>query len=157
MKTEDRSWRPRFRSFRAKLLLLVALAVSLPALLTCVILGFQLDRQARAQFANGLAANLETFSLILQDNERDLVDGVKRMAADNTLQVTLDLDMRSQLTKYIEEQRQVLGITFLAVYDKDSGAIAFSGGAQDATLGSTFGKWQLGTAGETGGEDCVAA
>jgi signal transduction histidine kinase/CheY-like chemotaxis protein/HAMP domain-containing protein len=161
VKTEDRSERPRFRSFRAKLLLLVALAVALPALLTCVILGFQLDRQARAQFANGLAANLETFSLILQDNERNLVDGVKRMAADNTLQVTLDLDMRSQLTKYIEEQRQVLGITFLAVYDKDSSAIGFSGGAQDATLGTTLGttlgKWQLGTAGETGGEDCVAA
>jgi hypothetical protein len=57
--------RPRFRSFRAKLILLVAIAVSVPVLLTCVILGFQLNQQARKQFGNGLSANLATFSLIL--------------------------------------------------------------------------------------------
>ena len=50
----------RRRSFKTKLMLLVALAVTLPALLTCLILGVQLNRQARDLFANGLAANLET-------------------------------------------------------------------------------------------------
>ena len=81
-----------------------------------------------------LAANLETFALILQDTEKNLFDGLKRTAADNTLQITLDLEMRSQLTNYIEAQRRVLGINFLGVYDGKSGAIAFSGGEQNAGL-----------------------
>src|SRR5690349_2604304 len=100
----------RRRSFKTKLMLLVALAVVLPALFTCLILGFQLNRQARNLFANGLAANLETFALVLQEAERNVSEGLTRIAADNTLQVTLDLEMKSQLNKYIEAQRQVLGI-----------------------------------------------
>ena len=113
------NWRPRFRSFRARLMLLVALAVSVPALLTCVILGIQLDRQARTLFATTLNASLETFSLILQDNERNLHEGLKRAATDNTLQITLDLEIKAQLTKYIEAQRQVLHIAFFGVYDRN--------------------------------------
>src|SRR5664280_2147236 len=112
------NWRPRFRSFRSKLMLLVALAVSVPALLTCVILGIQLDRQARTLFANTLNASLETFSLILQANERNLHEGLTRAATDNTLQITLDLEIKAQLTKYIETQRQVLRIAFFGVYDR---------------------------------------
>jgi HAMP domain-containing protein len=146
------SGRPLFRTFRAKLMLLVALAVALPALLTCAILGFQLDRQARQQFAAGLGANLETFSLILNGAEQNLLEGLRRMAADNTLQVTLDLDMRSQLTKYIEGQRKVLGATFLAVYDRNMNPIAFSGGESSTASAN----WHLGAADEVGGEHCVA-
>src|SRR5690242_17180385 len=97
-------WHPPFRSFRTKLLVLVAVAVSVPALLTCLILGYQLDREARTQFANGLAANLETFTLILQDTQNNLYEGLVRTAADNTLQVTLDLDIRPQLARYLETQ-----------------------------------------------------
>jgi hypothetical protein len=46
----------RRRSFKSKLMLLVAMAVALPALLTCLILGIQLNRQARDLFANGLSS-----------------------------------------------------------------------------------------------------
>jgi hypothetical protein len=145
--------RPRFRSFRAKLILLVAIAVSAPVLLTCAILGFQLNQQARKQFGNGLSANLATFSLILQDSERALFEGLKRTAADNTLQITLDLDMRSQLSNYTEAQRQVLGISFLGVYDQNSNAIAFSRDEQRGTSGN----WRLQSSGEVAGDDCVAA
>src|SRR5476649_1443766 len=129
----DKNWRPRFRSFRAKLMLLVALAVSVPALLTCVILGFQLDRQARTLFATTLNASLETFSLILQANERNLHEGLKRAATDNTLQITLDLEIKAQLTRYIEAQRQVLHIAFFGVYDRTFKNIAFSGEAGPET------------------------
>ncbi len=143
----------RRRSFKTKLMLLVALAVALPALFTCLILGIQLNRQARDLFANGLSANLETFALILQDAEKNVSEGLTRMAADNTLQVTLDLEMASQLNKYIEAQRQVLGIAFVAVNNADSRNIAFSGTEKDATPG----QWRFAANGEPSGAGCVVA
>ena len=150
--TADNKPYPR-RSFKARLMVLVALAVALPALLTCLILGIQLNRQARNLFANGLAANLETFGLVLQDAEKNVSEGLTRMASDNTLQVTLDLEMTSQLNKYIEAQRQVLGIGFVAVYNADSRNIAFSGADKDATLG----QWRFAKSGEPNGTACAVA
>jgi hypothetical protein len=61
--------------------------------------------------------------------------------------------MRSQLSNYTEAQRQVLGISFLGVYDKNSNAIAFSGGDQRGTPGN----WRLQGSDEVAGDDCVAA
>ena len=132
---------------------LVAVAVSLPALFTCVILGIQLDRQARTLFANGLAANLETFSLVLQGIERNLFDGLRRTAADNTLQITLDLEIGAQLTRYVEEQRQVLGIAFLGVYDKNLRGIAMS----DSRREGTSAQWQFGGSAAKPDAGCVAS
>ena len=143
-------WRPKLGSFRAKLMVLLALAVSIPALLTCLILGIQLDRQARTLFANTLSASLETFSLILRDNERNLNEGLARAATDNTLQITLELEIKSQLAKYIEAQRNVLQIAFLGVYDRDEGVIAFTGDS-----GVWNGQWKLVATGKYG-DDCVA-
>jgi signal transduction histidine kinase len=131
-------------------MVLVALAVSVPALVTCLILGYQLDRQARALFANGLAANLETFSLVLWDTQTNLYEGLIRTAADNTLQLTLALDIRPQLARYLETQRQVLRTTFLGVYGRQSQSIAFSASEQD--LGPE--RWRLATPAEPGGP-CV--
>ena len=148
----EQGWRHRFRSFRTKLILLLVVAVAVPAILTSVILGMQLDRQARELFANGLSSNLETFSLILQDNQNRLHEGLARAASDNTLQVTLDLDIRSQLNKYIDGQRQVLRTAFLGVYDRNFRPMAFSGTDKDATPG----QWRL-LAKREPGSNCVAA
>jgi signal transduction histidine kinase/CheY-like chemotaxis protein len=143
-------WLPRLSSFRARLMVLLWLAVSVPTLLTCVILGIQLDRQARTLFANSLSASLETFSLILRDNERNLTEGLSRAATDNTLQITLELEIRAQLAKYIEAQRQVLRIAFLGVYDRNLKVTAFTGAS-----GVWDGQWKL-VAGGTGGDVCTA-
>ena len=134
-------------------MLLVALAIVLPALFTCLILGIQLNRQARNLFANGLAANLETFGLVLQDAKKNVSEGLTRVASDNTLQVTLDLGMKSQLNKYLGAQRQVLAISFIAAFDADSRDVAFSGTDTDATPG----RWRLAADGELSGADCTAA
>ena len=147
----DRTTPHRKRSFKNRLMVLVALAVAVPALLTCLVLGVQLNRQARHLFANGLAANLETFALVLQDAERNVFDGLSRMASDNTLQVTLDLEMASQLRGYIEAQRQVLRIAFVAVYDASAKNVAFAGSGKDATLG----QWHFATNGERDSADCA--
>lgn len=131
-------------------MVLLALAVSVPALLTCVILGIQLDRQARTLFANSLAASLETFSLILRDNDRDLNEGLARAASDNTLQITLELEIRAQLAKYIQAQREVLRIGFLGVYGRNLAITAFTGDS-----GVWNGQWKLVASGSYG-NDCVA-
>src|SRR6202023_598070 len=117
------------------------------------LLGPHLSPRARYFFANGLSANLETFALVLQDAERNVFEGLTRMASDNTLQVTLDLEMSSQLNGYSAAQRQVLGIAFVAVYNADSKNIAFSGTDKDATLG----QWRFGAHGEPEGVGCVVA
>jgi HAMP domain-containing protein len=140
-------------AFKSRLMVLVALAVAVPALLTCLVLGFQLNRQARNLFANGLAANLETFGLVLQDAERDVFDGLARMAADNTLQVTLDLEMASQLNGYIEAQRQVLRMAFVAVYDAGAKNVAFAGSNKDAVPG----RWHFGANSERDRIECAVA
>src|ERR1043166_689465 len=143
-------WLPRFSSFRARRMVPLWLAVSVPTLLTCLILGIQLDRQTRTLFANTLSASLETFSLILGDNERNLNEGLARAATDNTLQITLELEIKAQLANYIEAQRQVLRIAFLGVYDRDLKVTAFTGAS-----GVWDGQWKL-LAGGTRGDVCAA-
>ena len=143
--------RRRVRSFKTKLLWLVALAASAPVVFTSLFLGFQLHQQARTLFANGLSANLETFSLLLHDAERNLFEGLRRAAADNTLQITLDLEIQAQLTKYIETQRKVLGITLLEVYDRHSRVIAIG-----REQGSAVPQWRLSSAGSSAGPECLA-
>jgi signal transduction histidine kinase len=133
-------------------MILVALAVSVPAVITSLILGYQLDRQARTLFANGLAANLETFSLILQEVQTNSFEGLTRTAADNTLQVTLDLDIRPQLTRYLETQRQLLRMSLLGVFSRDSQSIAFSEGEPDKHEGH----WRLARSAGGGGQ-CVVS
>jgi signal transduction histidine kinase/DNA-binding response OmpR family regulator/HAMP domain-containing protein len=152
--TDAADGKPRQRrSFKTRLMLLVALAVALPALLTCLILGVQLNRQARNLFANGLAANLETFALVLQDAQKNVSEGLTRMASDNTLQVTLDLEMKSQLNIYIDAQRKVLEIAFVAVYNADSRNVAFSGTDKDSTIG----QWKFIAYDGSSGNQCVVA
>ena len=142
--------RPR-RSFKTRLMALVALAVVLPVLITCLILGIQSYRQARTLFAQSLAANLETFALVLQDNQRKVSDGIITMASSDKLEAIFDAKISSQLNDYIEAQRQVLGFSFITAYDLDSRNIAFSGADKDAARG----QWKLATAGAEGGADCV--
>jgi class 3 adenylate cyclase/HAMP domain-containing protein len=106
-------------TFKTRLLLLVALAVALPATATCAVLGMQLGSQARALFANHLHTNLEILALLLKDREERLMAGLRRAAADNTVQVTLELGITAQLAGYLDAQRQLLNVAFLAVFNRD--------------------------------------
>ncbi len=76
-----------------------------------------------------------------------MFDGVRRAAADNTLQITLDLEIKAQLTKYIEAQRQVLNIGFLGVYSRGGDVIAVSG----SEAGSPKQQWGLSERGTASG------
>ncbi len=116
-------------SFKTRLILLAALGVSLPALATCIILGMQLDRQARSLFASGLQSNLKTFSLLVEGMQRNTLDGVRRAASDNTVQVTVELQITSQLTDYLTQQAGLIGLDFMAAFDRNGQPVATAGEA----------------------------
>ena len=80
-------WLPRFGSFRARLMVLLALAVSVPALLTCLILGLRLDNQARTLFANTVSASVAYGS---SANPITIV-----MSADKTCTATFTLGLHT--------------------------------------------------------------
>ena len=121
------SWFPGRSRFKSKLLALAALGVSLPVVTTCIVLGLQLDRQARSVFASGLLANLETFSLLIEGLQRNTLDGVRRTAADNTVQVTVELGIDSQLADYLEQQAGVIGLEFMIAFNRNGQSIAVGG------------------------------
>ncbi len=91
--------RKYFKSFRGSLTTLIIFAIVVPMLVSGMIFGVMLDNQLRAIFENRLKAGLKTFSLVLNHRQQDLMRGLERIASDNTLQVTLELDIVSQMKR----------------------------------------------------------
>ena len=109
--------RKYFKSFRGRLTSLVVAATLLPMIVSSLVLGVMLDKQFRTIFENRLEAGLKTFSLILDYKQQDLVRGLERIVADNTLQVTLELGIVSQMQNYLGSQVKVLHFSSLCVTD----------------------------------------
>ncbi|MBT3255741.1 MAG: HAMP domain-containing protein [Deltaproteobacteria bacterium] len=124
-------------SFRGKLTALVTTAILLPMILSSTLLGGLLEKQLRASFESRLEAGLETFQLILNNKRNVLIQGLTRMASDNTLQMTLKLEIIPQLRKYIESQIEVLGLSTLVVSDVEKQIVASSGETK-----GTFSAWE---------------
>ncbi len=114
-------------SFRGKLVSLVVCAILLPMIVSSLLIGGMLDRQLRLSFDNRLEAGLETFSLIISSKEKELIDGLSRTASDNTLQMTVGLEIVPQLRKYLDAQTKVLGFSSLIIADTQKRVVASSG------------------------------
>lgn len=114
-------------SFRGKLTALVMTAILLPMIVSGLLLGGMLERRLRVSFESRLEAGLKTFSLILNNKEKELMQGVSRIASDNTLQITLELGIIPQLRKYIETQIEVLRFSTLIVADAQKRVVASKG------------------------------
>ncbi|MBW2603974.1 MAG: HAMP domain-containing protein [Deltaproteobacteria bacterium] len=114
-------------SFRGKLTALVTAAILLPMIISSILLGSMLEKQFRTSFENRLKAGLETFHLILGNKEKELVQGLSRMASDNTLQMTLELEIVPQLRKYLESHIDVLGFSTLIVFDAQKQLVTGTG------------------------------
>ena len=119
--------RKYFKSFRGSLTTLIIVAIVVPMLVSGTIFGVMLDNQLRAIFENRLKAGLKTFSLILSHRQHDLIMGLERIASDNTLQLTLELDIVSQMKNYLRTQVTVLKFAGVCVADTDNNIIAFAG------------------------------
>jgi len=114
-------------SFKGKLTALVMTAILLPMIVSSLLLGGMLERRLRASFESRLEAGLKTFSLILNNKEKELIQGLSRIASDNTLQITLELGITPQLRKYLEAQIEVLRFSTLIVADAQKQAVASAG------------------------------
>jgi class 3 adenylate cyclase/HAMP domain-containing protein len=113
--------------FKGKLTALVVTAILLPMITSSLLLGGMLERRLRASFESRLEAGLKTFSLILINKEKELTQGLSRIASDNTLQITLELGIIPQLRKYLETQIEVLGFSTLIVADAQKQVVASKG------------------------------
>ena len=69
--------------------------------ISALLLGSMLKRQLQVSLESRLEAGLETFNLILRNKENELIQGLSRIASDNTLQMTMDLEIIPQLSKYL--------------------------------------------------------
>ncbi|MGD8931226.1 MAG: diguanylate cyclase, partial [Chromatiales bacterium] len=66
-----------------------------------------------------MSAGLQTYELILNSSYRTLQDTVSRTAADNTMRVTMELEILPQLRRYLASQNRVSSIDFLTVTRPD--------------------------------------
>lgn len=115
------------QSFRSRLILLVTIATILPLFISGLVFWKMLDRQLVDILNSRLESGIESFSIVFTNKQNDLQQGLNRIAADNTLQMTIDLDIKPQLKKYLDKQIDVLGFYALNVYDTQYEPIAQSG------------------------------
>ena len=114
-------------SFRGKLTALVIAAILMPMIISSLLLGGMLEKQLRMSFESRMKAGLKTFYLILNNKEKELHQGLSTMASDNTLQMTLELEIVSQLRKYLDIHIEVLGLAALIVLDAQKQRVTSSG------------------------------
>jgi diguanylate cyclase (GGDEF)-like protein/PAS domain S-box-containing protein len=91
----------------------------LPALVASQILWKTFTEQIYSSYEQRLATGLQTFELILNGSYRTLKDAVSRTAADNTMRVTMELEILPQLRRYLKSQNEVSSIDMLTVARPD--------------------------------------
>jgi len=116
-----------FSSFRGKLFFLLCAALLLPLLTVGFLLTAILSKQLNIQFENRLDAGLETLSLILENKQNDLTEGMAWLATDNTLQMTLQLEIAPQLSHYLATQVDVLKLSGLTIFNPERKIVAKEG------------------------------
>jgi serine phosphatase RsbU (regulator of sigma subunit) len=121
-----------FSTFKAKLLLLVTLAILLPLLAAGLIMGYILQQRIYASFDNEVRVALETVDMLLVRWEEELSNDVHRLADDKDLETRLRLEEQRRmppdsLTKEkITAQRKILDIGWLALFNLDRQLLASS-------------------------------
>jgi signal transduction histidine kinase/CheY-like chemotaxis protein len=117
--------------------LLLVTAALLPTLFASIVLWQMLSEQLYSSFEKRLTAGVETLSLILQHKHRELHSALSRIASDNTIHVTMELEILPQLKKYLQSQYQVSDFDFLFVYDSKQSLMVHLG-PQVITLSQTL-------------------
>lgn len=110
-------------SFKSKLTILVIAAILLPLVISGVLFQNMLGKQMDTILENRLVSELKAFSLLLEKHSEQLDKGISKLASDNTIQMTLNLEIFSQLEKYLNSQINILNLSTIEIYDKDSNPI----------------------------------
>lgn len=72
---------------------------------------------------SNLEANTETFSLILSNQKEELQRSMKKLALDNTLQITIEMGIIPQLKSYLDSQLKAT-LTGVTIFDSKGRIIA---------------------------------
>ena len=107
-----------------RLVVAFATAIIVPALLASLLVWQMMVKQINAGYEQRLNAELELFHLLLRNRSQDLQRVASRIAADNTVQVTMELEIVPQLRRYLQTQGKVSGVDFLFVFSADGRHLA---------------------------------
>ena len=107
-----------------RLVVAFALAILVPALLASLLVWQMMVKQINTGYEQRLNAELELFHLLIRGRGQDLQRIASRIAADNTVQVTMELEIVPQLRRYLRTQGKVSGVDFLFVFSADGRQLA---------------------------------
>ncbi len=119
---------PRKRS----LVLVIVLLLLLPVFLVATVLWRAFTDQIESSYEKRLVTSIGVLELALERSVRDFRSSLSRLAADNTIQITVDLDIRPQLKRYLASQFEISDFRFLQVVDLNGAALVTVGEAQIA-------------------------
>ncbi len=113
---------------RKPVALAAVLMMLLPVLLVAGVLWRTFATQVDDSYEKRISANLNIFELAVDQGLDDFRRALSRLTADNTIQVTVDLDIRPQLKRYLSSQFDVSDFNFVTVTDREGQMLASAGG-----------------------------
>ncbi len=106
------------------MLVLSGILMLLAVMLVAVVLWKVFSTQIKDGYEKRLATSLSVLELALDRGISDFRSSLSRLATDNTLRVTLDLDIRPQLKRYLSEQFGVSDFRSLTVLNPKGEVVA---------------------------------
>lgn len=117
----------RYVKDRARLLSIVLAFAVLPTTAGGFILWQMFSEQLEASYENRLVTTVETFKLLLDNKAKELNTALTRMASDNTLQVTMSLEILPQMRRYLSTHYELAEFELLMVTDASGAELASFG------------------------------
>ena len=125
-------------SHKRSVVLVVVLLLLLPAFLVATLLWRAFSDQIEASYEKRLVTSLGVLELALDRSAREFRSALSRLAVDNTIHITVDLDIRPQLKRYLASQFEVSDYRFLQVAGLDGNPLVAVGETQAASTACDF-------------------
>ncbi len=117
---------------------LAVILVLLPVLLVALVLWSAFSQQIEDSYEKRLSTSLSVFELAVDRSLGDFRNSLSRLTADNTIQVTVDLDIRPQLKRYLTAQFEISNYKFVAIADLKGDSTLVVGERRQAELGCVY-------------------
>ncbi|MGD1983563.1 MAG: diguanylate cyclase, partial [Chromatiaceae bacterium] len=107
--------------------LALAAGMLLPALVVAYLLWQGFVQQIDESHRKRLSTSLNILELVISKGLEDYRAALSRLAADNTLQVTMGLDIRPQMRRYLRTQFELSEFEYVGVFDLDGNEMVWVG------------------------------
>ena len=119
---------PSFRRMiRRPFALALVAGMLLPALVVAYLLWQGFVQQIDESHRKRLFSSLNILELVISKGLEDYRAALLRLAADNTLQVTMGLDIRPQMRRYLRTQFELSDFEYIGVFDLDGNEMVWVG------------------------------